>query len=67
MHSLKEQHCVNNDWQLKETVITLKHKDNLPLPFPTSLSEIWEEKKVLKLKQELKNLQELYMLFKFVN
>lgn len=44
-------------------MITLKHKDNLPCPFPPSLSEIWKGgEKVLKLKHEFKNLQELHML-----
>lgn len=56
LHSLKKQHRVNNSWQFKETMITLKYKDNLSLPFPPSLNEIWEGKKVLKLKHEFMNL-----------
>lgn len=48
--SLKKQHCINNNWQLKETMITLKHKDNLSIPSPPALNETWEGKKGVEVK-----------------
>lgn len=56
--------CVNNGWQLKENTITLKHKDNLPHPFPPAQSEVFKIRDI-EVKIELKNLQVLLIFFDF--
>lgn len=65
-HSLKEQHHVNNSWQLKGIMITVKHKDNPPFSFPPSLSEMQEEQKGIKVKTGIKICRSYTCSFEFM-
>lgn len=66
-YTLEKQHCVNNSWQLKETMITLKHKKTTQtILFPPALNETWEGIKDVEVKTGIINLWQLSMPFELL-